>query len=131
MSGGHPLSARAGSNPHGSGPPPAQEQRRDPRKILRGPGFLVLAKAQMLEVRTLELGQGGIALLSRSNLTPMGLCSVKFSIPRRPQGHDLFELGGVIVHCIYSQREAGFKVGVQFDRQPESFRRACAAFLRS
>ena len=131
MSGGASSAQKAGPIRHAPGHPPAHEQRRELRKIMRGPGFLVLAQAQMLEVRTLDLGAGGIALLSRSNLSLRGSCAVKFSIPRRPQGYDLFEIAGVIVHCIYSQREAGFKVGVQFDHQPEAFRRAFATFLRS
>jgi c-di-GMP-binding flagellar brake protein YcgR len=112
-------------------PPPSRERRQSERVAFRGIAQLLVTGHPPLEVRTIDIGLGGIGGVVSGNLPANLACTVRVAIPMRPGGPVTIELRACVVHSILSGNEGGFKIGLQFVHLPASAESALKEFLRS
>ena len=113
--------------------PPAtgRERRQFERVAFRGIAYLIVAGHPPLEVRTFDIGLGGIGIVASGNPPANLSCTVRVAIPVRPCGTATIELRANVVHSILSGNEDGFKIGLQFVHLPASAESTIKEFLRT
>ncbi len=91
---------------------------------------LVFPNIAPIHVRLLDVGEGGVGVLTAVNPPPRLRCTVRFAIPA---------IGGVVaveaqvcvVHSVLSGSLGGFVVGLQFTQIAPQAQEAILKFLRS
>jgi c-di-GMP-binding flagellar brake protein YcgR len=92
----------------------AVERRQYERKHLRTSGQLFVAGRPPMEVRTIDLSLGGLALAAPMDVPAKTLCVVRVVLPLKPKGNVLLEARARVVHSVLSSAQAGFSIGLQF-----------------
>lgn len=89
------------------------ERRKFTRRALRVAATVTLSNAQTFQVRTLDIGLGGMAIVASANPKPGVTFNIRLSVPL---GHEAeaFEAKVRVVHSIFSSAESGFKIGLKF-----------------
>ena len=101
--------------------PSGDERRGQERKILRANAQLRLPGVRPIEVRTLDISVGGMAVVASVNPQAGAACTICIAPVSQPRGAVSVDIRAVIVHSIFSNREDGFKIGLQFaDLSPEA-----------
>lgn len=106
------------------------ERRSGIRKLVRLSATLEMEGAAPLAARTVEISQGGVALSSPLNLKPGGRCLIRIALPAKtPQ--PLLAVRAAVVYSVLSQRDGGFRVGVQFQALGQAEEARLQAFLKA
>ena len=108
----------------------ASERRTTARKLTRLTAVLELPGVAPLAVRTVEVSVGGVALSCPVNLKPGQTCEVSIALPALPR-QPMATLRGVITYCVLSQRDGGFRVGVQFQALSSAAQERIQAFMNA
>lgn len=90
------------------------ERRVHPRHPLRTQAFVVLGDGRQFEARTLDIGQGGMAIVAGINPPAGSTFSVRVTLPIHPKGHAPFEAQVRVANCVLDGTEGGFRMGVEF-----------------
>ena len=98
------------------------------RRPLRRAAWLQSGSAE-IAVRCLDVGAGGIAVVAASNLGAETRCFVRFELPLRAEGVASLGLPCSVAHCIYSHRESGFIIGLQFENVGDAARKLLERYL--
>ncbi|MDD0840202.1 PilZ domain-containing protein [Curvibacter sp. HBC61] len=92
---------------------PSVDRRIQSRKLIRVPAVLDIAGRAPLSVRTVELSASGLGLSCPVNLAPGLMCTVSFRL-LGPASLTELVLPGQLTYSVLSQRDGGFRIGVQF-----------------
>jgi len=104
------------------------ERRNQARKLIRLAAELETAGGAPMPVRTVEVSMGGAALASSVNLKPGQSCRISIALPARPP-QPMLDLRGTITYSVLSQRDGGFRVGVQFQALSSAAQARLQAFM--
>lgn len=104
------------------------ERRSAFRKLVRLTAVLEVDGAAPLAVRTVEVSASGVALSSALNIRPGGRCLVRIALPAQPP-QPMLAVQGVVTYSVLSQRDGGFRVGVQFQALPRGAQERLQAFM--
>lgn len=104
------------------------ERRAAYRKLVRLTAVLELEGAAPLAVRTVEVSEEGVALSSPLNIRPGRRCVVRVAVPTRPR-QPMLVAQGTVTHSVLSQRDGGFRVGVQFQALPRAVQERLQSFM--
>jgi hypothetical protein len=105
----------------------AEEQRKSPRKILRGKAMWVLAGAAPVAARTIDIGANGISLLLADSATPGQKGQVSFEMLLEGKSH-IITARATVMYCLFSS--SGFKTGFQFSDLELPARTLIAKYMR-
>lgn len=94
--------------------PSGRERRQHARVVLRSTAYLLLSGHSPIEVRTFDIGIGGIGIVAPANPPANLSCTIRVTIPVKPQGSTSFEVQAKVVNSVLSGSEDGFRVGLQF-----------------
>ncbi|NUZ05389.1 PilZ domain-containing protein [Piscinibacter koreensis] len=111
--------------------PAASERRKQERRTLRANAALRLSGATPVVVRTLDLSVGGMGVVAAINPPAGSRCTIGIASPAQPRGAIAVEIDAVVVHSIFSSRESGFKIGLQFGDLTQSAADAINRYLGS
>jgi c-di-GMP-binding flagellar brake protein YcgR len=105
------------------------DRRRDERRIYRSGAVWTPVGMAPVQVRTLDISVGGIALVAAFN-PPVGcLCLVRFTLPGR-EGPFTVETSGGVARSVFSSTDDGFRVGLYFDPLSDEATRALQRYVR-
>lgn len=90
------------------------ERRAYPRHPLRTQAMVVLGEGRLLEARTLDIGKGGMALVTGINAPVGSQFGVRMTLPVHPKGNALFEARVRVANCVLDGVEGGFRLGLEF-----------------
>ncbi|HUG23526.1 PilZ domain-containing protein [Piscinibacter sp.] len=82
------------------------------RKVLRRAAIVVLPGGVKREVKTWDLGQDGMAILSPKPISPGTRCEMTLELPQGDRSTEL-SVPVKVVYCSFSGSD-GFKVGMSF-----------------
>jgi c-di-GMP-binding flagellar brake protein YcgR len=108
----------------------APDRRSLVRKIARLSAVLEMDGAAPLSVRTVEVSSGGAALSCPLNLKPGGRCLVRIALPARPP-LPMLAVRASIIYSVLSQRDGGFRVGIQFQALSQAEESRLQTFLNA
>jgi len=106
----------------------ASDRRNLLRKLTRLSAVLELPGAAPLAVRTVEVSVGGAALSCPVNLKPGQTCQISIPLPARPP-QPMLVLKAAITYSVLSQRDGGFRVGLQFQALSNAAQERLQAFM--
>jgi c-di-GMP-binding flagellar brake protein YcgR len=103
------------------------------RQLRRKPlhGRAKLSGDGEVEVRTLDISVGGIAVVLMRNLAPNRHCRIRFSVPDAEGQYAWFESEATVAHSALSGARGGFVVGLQFLNPAESLIAAVKRYVES
>ncbi len=90
------------------------ENRIHQRRPLRAVATIMLPGNQEIEVHTLDLSRGGMAIVANANPRQGTEFGIRVTLPLRQRGSGTLEARVRVVHSILARDEGGFKVGLQF-----------------
>lgn len=90
------------------------ERRTHGRHAIHTEVILDLADSRRLVGRTLDVGKGGMGIVADINPPYGSTFKVRVLLPTRPRGAGIFEAEVRAVNSIYTSRDGGFRIGVQF-----------------
>ena len=90
------------------------ERRAFPRHPIRTQAFVVLGDGRQLEARTLDIGKGGMAIVTGINSPVGSQFGVRLTLPVHPKGNALFEAQVRVANCVLDGVEGGFRLGLEF-----------------
>jgi c-di-GMP-binding flagellar brake protein YcgR len=105
------------------------DRRQQERRLLRATAMLRLPGAAPVLVRTLDISAGGMGVVATINPEGGVRCTIGLAAPAQPRGPIAVEIAAVVVHSIFSSREDGFKVGLQFEELTEAAADAINRYL--
>lgn len=109
---------------------PISERRSGVRKLVRLSALVEMEGLAPLSVRTVELSPGGAALSSPLNLKPGGRCLVRIALPAQPP-QPMLAVRASVVYSVLSQRDDGFRVGIQFQSLGKAEEARLQAFFKA
>ncbi len=106
------------------------ERREHERKPMRGQARITINNKPPIIVSTLDIGIGGMAVVSDLNIAAKQACKIEFNILLRKTG----EYCGVrtlvmVTYSAFSNSEQGFKLGLQFMGLSDHGRAAVRQYL--
>ena len=109
--------------------PDPSERRAHDRRPLRIVAHVLLPGAQAFEVRTLDIGAGGMGIVASANPKPGTSFAIQFTLPPKGGAQAApLQLKVKVANSILDQ--GGFKIGLQFmDLQP-AIERVLRQFLQ-
>ena len=90
------------------------ERRAHVRQPLRTSAALLLGDGRILLARTIDVGARGAAVVADVDPGEAAEVLLKVRLPARSHGSRLFEAPGKVVNTVFSGREAGFRLSLQF-----------------
>jgi c-di-GMP-binding flagellar brake protein YcgR len=108
-----------------------RERRQHQRVRYRSVAHLLLPDQQPLEVRTFDIGLGGVAIVASGNPPTHSSCALRLTIPVRPQGSAIVEVQAKVVYSVLSTTEDGFMIGLQFISLSAAAETAIMQFVRA
>lgn len=90
------------------------DQRRHQRRILRVPAWISVPGATPIEVRTIDISEGGLGIAAPGNPAFGTTFTIRFGLPNASGGFSQIEAEVVVVHSVLTQNENSFKVGLSF-----------------
>lgn len=105
------------------------ERREAPRRPLRRPAWFLFPGGQRLEVRTLDISAGGLAVVAPAN-PPVGMaCTIRLTIPTRNGSAEVIEPRVKVMQSLWSTADEGFKVGLRFQELSSAHARLIRDYL--
>ena len=111
-------------------PDPSAELRRHDRRLLRTTATVVLAGTQTFEVRTLDISEGGAAIVAAANPKSGTVFQIRMAIPRKAKDSIPIEAEVQVMHSIFVNSEQGFRIGLRFVRIEPAAAAAITQFLK-
>lgn len=112
-------------------PNPSNDRRQNERKPLRTTSYLRLPGARPVAVRSVDIGIGGISVIAAANPPAKTSCVIRVGLPAGALGIKLVEVQASVLHSVFSGREDGFKVGLNFVSLSAEARQAISSYLSS
>lgn len=97
---------------------------------MRVPAELLFPNLAPIAVRLLDVGEGGVGVLTAVNPPPRLRCGVRFAIPA-VGGAIAIEAQVQVAHSVLSGSLGGFMVGLQFTQIAPQLQEAILKFLNS
>lgn len=89
------------------------DRRAHDRRPLRVPARVLLPNDQTFDVRTLDIGAGGMGILAGANPRPGTTFGIQFTLPAKGNaGPAQMQLKVKVAHSVLDA--GGFKIGLQF-----------------
>jgi c-di-GMP-binding flagellar brake protein YcgR len=102
-------------------PVPGIEQRRHKRRYLQVTAHVALPDSQVVEVRTIDVSAGGLAVIGAINPKVGETLFIRFGIPLKSGGRTAVQATVKVEHSIYGAAERNFKIGLRFLKlEPEA-----------
>lgn len=95
-------------------PAAKSERRAFPRHPIRTQAYIVLGDGRQLEARTLDIGKGGMGIVTSINPPVGSQFGVRMTLPVHPKGNALFEAQVRVANCVLDGAEGGFRLGLEF-----------------
>jgi c-di-GMP-binding flagellar brake protein YcgR len=93
--------------------PDLSDRRAHDRRPLRIVAHVLLPNDQSFEVRTLDIGAGGMGIVASANPKPGTAFAIQFTLPSKQGGSPApLQLKVKVANSILDQ--GGFKIGLQF-----------------
>lgn len=105
------------------------DRRAHDRTGIRTQAILVLADGREVVGYTMDIGEGGAAVVCDLNLPLDYPLTIRLTLPANPKGNAPFEASAVVANCILAGRDGGFRVGLSF-RQLEPSAKAALKGLK-
>lgn len=106
------------------------ERRLAERKLLGIRVLVALPGRPEIEVRSIDIGMGGMGVVSELNLAPGTPCNLAFSLPQPDGSSHKAQVAGTIAYSTYSSKRNGFVKGVRFMGISAALLAALEAYLR-
>lgn len=111
-----------------SPPPDTAERRAHDRRPLRVSAHVLLPGSQPFEVRTLDIGLGGMGIVASANPKPGTSFAIQFTLPAKA-GHNPAPLQVKVKVANSVLDHGGFKIGLQFLALEPAIERILRQFL--
>ena len=99
------------------------DRRQFERKTMRGPARLTVSGKPPKVVRMLDISEGGICVVSDTNISAREVVKLEFNMLIRKSGaYTGLVLNAVVTYNAFSNEESGFKLGLQFGGLKDSQR---------
>ena len=108
----------------------ATQRRAHERRPLHAPAKLMLTGKRIVDVRTVNLSAGGVALIAPENLPIGTACEIRLELPTKEAGKFTLYLGVLVMNTVFSSREDGFKTGLKFTHPNAEQLARIAAFVQ-
>lgn len=106
------------------------ERRQAERKLFSTRMRLGLPGRPEIEVRSIDIGTGGMGMVSELNLAPGTPCNLAFSLPQPDGSWHKAQVAGTVAYSTYSSKRNGFVNGVRFMGMSAALLAAVEAYLR-
>ncbi len=90
------------------------DRRQHVRRALRVNAQVLLPGNQTFDVRTFDVGQGGMGIVASANPRSGTTFTISFPLPKKPTGFTPMQLKVKVVHSVLAADSGGFKLGLQF-----------------
>ncbi len=95
-------------------PVPGMERRQHKRRALRTTAHVMLPDQQFLEVYTVDISAGGLAVVTDLNPRAGTRFYIRVNLPGRSGRNTVLEASVEVTNSIFGTVEQGFKVGLRF-----------------
>ena len=95
-------------------PAAGADRRVHTRRVLQTAATLRIPGGKTVEVRTLDISAGGMAILVPSGPPTGATFTVCTALPMKAKPHAPIEVRAQVMHSVYSGALGGFKVGLRF-----------------
>ena len=107
------------------------DRRRAKRTLFRSHAKLLLPDRDAIDVRTVDISNGGVGVVCPLNLLPGTPCEVHLHFRKIPIGVENVQFQAQIAYCVLSGREQGFLIGLQFTAPPKDALKAIDRYIKS
>jgi hypothetical protein len=90
-------------------------RRSGDRVALRTSAVLGLSDGRVIPARTLDIGKGGAGVVCDMNLIVGTLVSIRMNLSSNLPGGAVFEATATVSNCTLSNKDGGFRLGLQFN----------------
>ncbi len=90
------------------------DRRINERRPLRVPAKVLTPEGRVMDVCTIDISDGGMAIASPVNPTHGTVFTIGFSLPKRPNGNVVIQERVQVMHSVFSGDVQAFKVGLMF-----------------
>ncbi len=111
--------------------PGKDERRTQERRILRVQAELLVPGRPAMQVRTVDISEGGVSVLCTVNLPARTDCTVRLPLPVPPTGRKQVELRAVVLYSILSSSGGGFQLGMSLASLDEATRAAIKQYVKN
>lgn len=106
---------------------PGTDQRAHARHPFGTEARLVLPDGRAWVAHTLDIGEGGTAVVTDVNLLVGAALTIQLKLPAQNGGSTMFQARAKVANTILAPRDGGFRIGLQF----EALDAAASAALKS
>lgn len=92
----------------------ANDQRLHKRIYLDIQAWATFEGEPQTKVKTINISESGIGILSATFVLPKSICWVKLAMPVEGQPEKVFRVKAKIIHSVYSDKTKHFKMGLKF-----------------
>lgn len=107
------------------------DRRQAKRTLFRSHAELLLPNRDPIDVRTVDISNGGVGVVGSLNLQPSLLCEIRLHFRRIPIGMEHVAMQAQIAYCVLSGREQGFLIGLQFVDPSQDALKAIERYIKS
>jgi c-di-GMP-binding flagellar brake protein YcgR len=90
------------------------DRRVHDRRPLRIPARVLLPNDQAFEVRTMDIGAGGMGIIAGANPKAGTVFAIQFNLPGKTGGGSPLHVKVKVANSVLGIDEDGFKIGLQF-----------------
>jgi hypothetical protein len=90
-------------------------RRSGDRVALRASAVLGLSDGRVIPARTLDIGKGGAGVVCDLNLIVGAVVSIRMNLPSNSPVGAVFEATATVANCTLSNKDGGFRLGLQFN----------------
>ncbi len=106
------------------------ERRQHARRPFRSVAVVVVSGTKQIEVRTVNLGAGGMGIIASANPKPGTTFTIAFSLQTGPKTTQRFATQVQVTHAVLARDHDGFKVGLRFVSVGSELAAAIAQYLK-
>ena len=114
-----------------SAPEDGENRRKSERRILRTQAHADFPGYQPVAIRTLDISEGGMAIVAPLNFKPGTAFQIRFNVPVLSKGVLAFTASVKVMHSVFSSAEDGFKIGLAFTNVPPASASALTQYFKS
>jgi len=107
------------------------EKRANMRHALRTRGTLFFTGNQPIPIRTLEISLGGMSVVSEISIPVKIMGQLEINVPVGKGNFEKMQVNIQIMHCIFCNKEDGFKIGLVFIKPPANLTTAIQKIFKS
>ena len=105
------------------------DRRSADRHPLRTEVWVQLADGRQGMAQSLDVGAGGMALVSDFNPPPGSALTARLRLPAKAMGGTVFEARATVANSVFCGAEAGFRVGLKFETLDDRHAATLKSFL--